>query len=88
MEYGNEIERRKVESLNDRRYGVPKRGGYASMPAVYDYPPPRPEIPLFDGDALSYRTFIRSFETHIAQRMPTNVARLVYLLQHCSQRVR
>ena len=86
--YGNEIERRKVESLDDRRYGAPQRGAYASLPVVHDYPPPRPEIPIFDGDPLSYWTFIRSFETHIAQRMPADAARLVYLLQHCSPRVR
>ena len=86
--YGNEIERRKVESLDDRRYGAPQRGAYASLPVVHDYPLPRPEIPIFDGDPLSYWTFIRSFETHIAQRMPTDAARLVYLLQHCSPRVR
>ena len=64
--YGNEIERRKVESLDDRRYIAPKRGAYASLPVVHDYPPPRSEIPIFDGDPLSYWTFIRSFETHIA----------------------
>ena len=84
VEYGNEIERRKVQSLNNRRYGAPQRGAYASLPVVHNYPPPRRKIPIFDGDPLSYRTFIRSLETHIAQRMPTDAARLVYLLQHCS----
>ena len=88
VEYENEIGRRKVESVDGRRYGVPQRGAYASLPVVHDYPSPRPEIPIFDGDPLSYWTFIRSFETHIAQRMPTDAARLVYLLQHCSPRVR
>ena len=88
VEYGKKIERRKVESVDGRRYGAPQRGAYASLPVVHDYPPPRPEIPIFDGDPLSYWTFIRSFETHIAQRMPTDAARLVYLLQHCSPRVR
>ena len=88
VEYGNKIERRKVESLNDGRYGAPPKGANASLPDVHDYPPPRPEIPIFDGDPLSYGTFICSFETHIAQRTPTDAAPLVYLLQHCSPQVR
>ena len=88
VEYENETERRKVESVDGRRYGAPQRRSYASLPVVHDYPPSRPEIPIFDGDPLSYWTFIRSFETRIAQRMPTDAARLVYLLQHFSPRVR
>ena len=32
--------------------------------------------------------FIRSFDTHIAEKMPNDAVRLVYLLQHCSERVR
>ena len=63
------------------------RGGY-QPPLSQDYPPPRPEISKFNGDPLSYWTFIRSFDTHIASKMPNDEARLVYLLQHCSPKIR
>ena len=53
-----------------------------------DYPPPKPVIPCYDGDPLMFWTFIRSFDTHIAAKMPNDAARLVYLLQHCSPNVR
>ena len=58
------------------------------VPVVQDYPPPKPVIPRFDGDPLTFWTFIRSFDTHIAEKMPNDAARLVYLLQHCSEKVR
>ena len=53
-----------------------------------DYPPPKPVIPCYDGDPLMFWTFIRSFDTHIAAKMPNDAARPVYLLQHCSPNVR
>jgi len=56
--------------------------------SVQDYPPPKPVIPCFDGDLLTFWTFIRSFDTHIADKMPNDAARLVYLLQQCSPKVR
>ena len=56
--------------------------------SVVDYPPPRPEIPKFAGDPLCYWTFIRSFDIHIANKMPNDEARLVCLLQHCAPDVR
>ena len=55
---------------------------------VQDYPPPRPVIQAFDGDPLGYWPFIRSFETHISSKLPSDSAKLVYLLQHCSPSVR
>ena len=55
---------------------------------VQDYPPPKPVIPSFEGDPLMFWTFIRSFDTHIASKMPNDAARLVYLLQHCSAKIR
>ena len=62
----------------------------ASIPILtsQDYPPPRPVIPNFDGDPLTYWPFIRSFEAHIATKISSNSAKLVYLLQHCSPRIR
>ena len=53
-----------------------------------DYTPPKPVIPCYEGDPLMFWTFIRSFDTHIAAKMPNDAARLVYLLQHCSPNVR
>ena len=53
-----------------------------------DYPTPRPVIANFDGDPLSYRSFMRSFDLHIAQRMPNESAKMVYLLQHCTPKIR
>ena len=40
----------------------------ASIPILtsQNYPPPRPVIPNFDRDPLTYWPFIRSFEAHIA----------------------
>ena len=32
--------------------------------------------------------FHTQFDTHIAEKMPNDAARLVYLLEHCSERVR
>ena len=55
---------------------------------MHGYPPARPEIPIFDGQPLSYWTFIRSFKSHRAQRKPLHAARLLYVLQHCSPLVR
>ena len=55
---------------------------------VVDYPSPRPEMSNFAGDPLCYWTFILSFDTHIANKMPNDEARLVYLLQHCAPNVR
>ena len=65
-------------------------GQSTSIPILtsQDYPPPRPVIPNFDGDPLTYWLFIRSFEAHIATKMSSNSAKLVYLLQHCSTRIR
>ena len=65
-------------------------GQSASIPILtsQDYPPPRPVIPNFDGDPLTYWPFIRTFEAHIATKMSSNSAKLVYLLQHCSTRIR
>ena len=55
---------------------------------MQDYPPPKPVTPCFDGDPLMFWTFVRSFDTHIAAKMPSDAARLVYLLQHCTPKVR
>ena len=65
-------------------------GQSTSIPILtsQDYPPPRPVTPNFDGDPLTYWPFIRSFEAHIATKMSSNSAKLVYLLQHCSTRIR
>ena len=61
----------------------------APAPAVApDYPTPRPVIANFDGDPLSYWSFMRSFDLHIAQRMPNESAKMVYLLQHCTLNIR
>ena len=54
---------------------------------THDYPPPKPVFQTFDGDPLSW-PFMRSFDTHIAQRMNSDSAKLVYLLQHCSPKIR
>ena len=56
--------------------------------AAPDYPTPRPVIANFDGDPLSYWSFMRSFDLHIAQRMPNESAKMVYLLQHCTPKIR
>ena len=46
------------------------------MMTSQDYPPPRPVIPTFDGDPVNYWPFICSFETHIAQKMTSDSAKL------------
>ena len=71
-----EFERRKVDSLNDRRHEAPQRGAYTSLSCSRLSSAPT-EIPIFDGNPLSYWKFICSLETHIARRMPTDAARLV-----------
>ena len=60
----------------------------AQSTITHDYPPPKPVIQTFNGDPLSYWPFMRSFDTHIAQRMNSDSAELVYLLQHCSPKIR
>ena len=56
--------------------------------AAPDYPTPCPVIANFDGDPFSYWSFMRSFDLHIAQRMPNESAKMVYLLQHCTPKIR
>ena len=56
--------------------------------SVQDYPPPQPQIECFDGDPLMYWTFVCSFNEHIAHKMLSESAKLVYLLQHCSHNIR
>ena len=68
MEPETEIERRKVESLNDTRYVAQQRGTYALLPNVHDYPPFLPEIPM------AYWTFVYSFKIYISRRLPTDLA--------------
>ena len=65
-------------------------GQSVSIPILtsQDYPFPRLVMPNFDGDPLTYWPFIRSFEAHIATKMSSNSTKLVYLLQHCSTRIR
>ena len=45
-----------------------------------DYPPPRPVIPVFDGDPLIYKAFATSFQAHITNRVASANARLTYLV--------
>ena len=59
-----------------------------TVSGTHDYPPPRPVIPVFDGDPLNYWTFVQSFETLIARRLASDPAKLVYLLQHCAPSVK
>ena len=59
-----------------------------TVSGTHDYPPPRLVIPVFDGDPLNYWTFVQSFETHIARRLASDPAKLVYLLQHCARSVK
>ena len=53
-----------------------------------DYPPPRPVIPVFEGDPLNYSAFASRFQAHVTNRVASADARLTYLLQHCSVQVR
>ena len=53
-----------------------------------DYPPPRPEILIFNGDPLQYPSFLASFQTHILNRIESENARLTYLIQHCKPNIR
>ena len=59
-----------------------------TVAASYDYPHPKPVIQIFDGDPLSNWPFMRSFDTHVAERMASDSAKLVYFFQHCSPKVR
>ena len=53
-----------------------------------DYPPPKPILPCYDGDPLTFWIIIRSFDTHIAAKIPNDAARIAYLLQHYLPNVR
>ena len=75
---------REIVAPRNRSYGAT----VANPPVVHDYPSSRPEIKCFDGDPLNNWSFVRSFNTHIAQRMSFDSAKLVYLLQHCTPKVR
>ena len=80
------------QTLPNREIIAPRNRSYgatvANPPVVHDHPLPRPEIKCFDGDPLNYWLFVRSFDTHIAQRMSSDSAKLVYLLQHCTPKIR
>ena len=55
---------------------------------AYNYPPLKPVIQPFDCVPLIYWPFMRCFDIHIAQRINSDSAKLVYLLQHCSPKIR
>ena len=48
------------------------------------YAIPWPVIFSFDKNHLNNWTFVRRLKTYIAQRMTSELAKLVYLLQHCA----
>ena len=48
---------------------------------------PKPSIEKFDRDPLDYWGFDNRFQIHIASKVTTDDLRLVYLLQHCSEKV-
>ena len=56
--------------------------------SLQDYPSSRAVIQMFEGDPLIYWPFVRSFEAHIARKMPCDSVKLVYLFQHCSPNIR
>ena len=58
--------------------------GARNWMTTLDYPPPESVIPCYDDDPLMFWTFFRSFDG----KMPSDAARLVYMLQHCSPNVR
>ena len=43
---------------------------------------PQPHVPVFDGDPINYRTFIRAFESLIESRTVSSVDRMYYLEQY------
>ena len=45
---------------------------------------PQPCVPVFDGDPMNYRTFIRAFESLIESRSVSSVDRMYYLEQYTS----
>ena len=49
---------------------------------------PKPVITKFDGNPMNYKTCMRQFEAHIAQKTRTDELRLLFLLQHCKPAVR
>ena len=49
---------------------------------------PRRQVPIFDGNPLSYCTFMRAFETVIESNESDSGGRLYYLEQHTSGRTR
>jgi len=77
-----------VTRLSCQAYRTGEFVGATAAATTYDYPPPKPIIQTFDADPLSYWPFVRSFDTYIAQRMSSDSAKLVYLLQHCSAKVK
>lgn len=49
---------------------------------------PQRQMPMFGGDPLQYRTFIKAFETIIESKEPDEVGRLYYLEQYTTGRVK
>lgn len=43
---------------------------------------PQPEVTTFDGNPLSYCSFVRAFESLIETKTTSNSARLYYLIQY------
>ena len=43
---------------------------------------PRPQVPIFNGDPISYRSFIRAFESLIESKTSDSCDRLYYLEQY------
>ena len=42
---------------------------------------PQPRVPVFDGNPIKYRTFVRAFESWIESRISSSTDRLYYLEQ-------
>jgi len=65
----------------------PRRGDI-DFPDVGERFSPKPVITKFDGNPMNYKTFMRQFEQHIAQRTRTDELHLLFLMQHCEPAVR
>jgi hypothetical protein len=49
---------------------------------------PKLDVERFDGEPLKYHSFMRGFESNIADRLPDDTQRLNYLVYYCSGRAK
>ncbi|XP_013410717.1 uncharacterized protein LOC106173924 [Lingula anatina] len=78
------IEQQRQLTMNDQVAHLLQQQQRALQEITLNQEMPKREYLYFNGDPVSYPTFIRNFETNIEQRVPDFRSKLSYLIQYCT----